>query len=350
MSIRNALLAEILAAVEGGGGGAPVWGTITGDIINQTDLIAYVDQRITELAAPAKIEQPAATITGTNYYRLLSTGVYTAPDAADVFNQAEPYRLTVKNASGGVVEMDAEVGETFYVTGNNASTKIIMQDGESFEFIATSNTTWDVYNSYIDAQAVAATLQPLDEKGQPNGYAPLDGDSLVPRANLPTLGDEFSFILSSTSTDTQLSTVKGTPFTINYGAGAATADATLDAGGVLTFHTAGQYDIYLTLTLGRTLAPGDSIVFVQSIITQGGPDIELGNPVFSVLQTNTDTNGKFIRVIQTFSVGDTFRVDCLLDAASTSGNDQGGVISLSPGNGWQPAASASLDLHKFVPQ
>lgn len=170
-------------------------------------------------------------------------------------------------------------------------------------------------------------------------FAFVDFDDLV---NVPVpVG--YQQVLSGFSTAaSQLPAGLDTPLQVEFGAGTATADATLSPTGTLTFNTAGDYYVTLFMRFGRTAAPGVAILLnrflingVQGLNSNGVklPDAENVTPFSASL-------------VITATAGMTFQLQILRDSG---GINNGGLFRLLPTVvAWNLVPSATIVVSKFI--
>lgn len=133
-----------------------------------------------------------------------------------------------------------------------------------------------------------------------------------------------------------------TPLQVEFGAGVATVDATLSAGGTLTFNTPGDYIITLFLRFGRTAGGGTSVLLNRFLINgvQGLnsnalklPDADSVTPFSTSLNVNV-------------AAGATFQLQIMRDS---SGINNGGLFRIIPTlAGWNISPCATIVVSKYV--
>jgi hypothetical protein len=171
------------------------------------------------------------------------------------------------------------------------------------------------------------------------GFRFVDYDNI---ANKPTFVG-YQQILSGFSTAAaQNPAVLDTPLQVEFGAGVATAAATLAPTGLLTFNIAGDYIITLFLRFGRTAGPGTSILLNRFLINgvQGLNSNAVKLPdQDSVIPFSTSLN-------LAATAGMTFALQIMRDSA---GINNGGLSRVLPTvAGWNLCPSATIVVSKFV--
>lgn len=153
----------------------------------------------------------------------------------------------------------------------------------------------------------------------------------------------YQQILSGFSTAaTQNPAALDTPLQVEFGAGVATANATLASNGTLTFNIAGDYIITLFLRFGRVAGPGTSILLNRFLINgvQGLNSNAVKLPdQDSVIPFSTSLN-------LTATAGMTFQLQIMRDSA---GINNGGLTRILPTlAGWNLCPSSTIVVSKFV--
>jgi hypothetical protein len=216
-----------LKAIGAGGGGGATWGTITGDILNQTDLIDYIASQTGGGFVP---ESRTLTINGVTY-DLSADRTWTLPTGG-----------TVTDVTGtGTVS-----GLTLTGTGTGSVTLTL---GGSLLLVASDITTALGYTPYSDTNPAGFITQTTAD----GLYYPLTSNpsSFVTSSSLTTIlsnylttSDASSTYLTITNAATTYQPIFTTQNGLTYGAGL------LKLGGALTEDTAiggsnGLYYLYL---------------------------------------------------------------------------------------------------------
>lgn len=153
----------------------------------------------------------------------------------------------------------------------------------------------------------------------------------------------YEQILSGfSSAASQAPAVVDTPLQVEFGAGTATANATLASNGTLTFNVAGDYIVTLFLRFGRTSGAGTAILFNRFLINgvQGLNSNALKLPdQDSVIPFSTSLN-------IAATAGMTFKLEIMRDSA---GINNGGIFRILPtAVGWNLCPSATIVVSKYV--
>jgi hypothetical protein len=147
---------------------------------------------------------------------------------------------------------------------------------------------------------------------------------------------------SSSAVATQAPSAVNTPIQIEFGPAVTTSDATLSSAGLLTFNTAGQYQVTVLYRFGRTSATGSAILFSRALIN--GSQTLNSN---SISMDNANTITPFAVALNvTATAGMTMAHQLYRDSA---GVNNGGLISQNPSlAGWNISPTATIIVDKFV--
>lgn len=152
-------------------------------------------------------------------------------------------------------------------------------------------------------------------------------------------------VLRAASTVTQAPSAVDTPLQLSFGAaqGSASDPVMINAAGLVTFNTAGNYAIRIKLQNGRTGATGTSIL-LSRILLNGA---QVGSAA-AVKMTQTDaTTPTDSRVVMNPTAGQTFIVQIMRDSA---GSNFGGVYpQTATVTAWGVAPSALLVISRLEP-
>lgn len=152
-------------------------------------------------------------------------------------------------------------------------------------------------------------------------------------------------VLRAASTATQAPTAVDTPLQLSFGAaqGSASDPVMINAAGLVTFNTAGNYAVRIKLQNGRTGATGTSIL-LSRILLNGA---QVGSTA-AVKMTQTDaTTPSESRVVLNPTAGQTFQVQIMRDSA---GSNFGGVYpQTATVTAWGVAPSALLVISRLEP-
>ncbi|MGL4703521.1 MAG: hypothetical protein ACRCWV_21020 [Raoultella sp.] len=152
-------------------------------------------------------------------------------------------------------------------------------------------------------------------------------------------------VLRAASTATQAPTAVDTPLQVSFGAaqGSASDPVMINAAGLVTFNTAGNYAVRIKLQNGRTGATGTSIL-LSRILLNG---VQVGSSA-AVKMTQTDaTTPSESRVVVNPTAGQTFQVQIMRDSA---GSNFGGVYpQTATVTSWGTAPSALLVISRLEP-
>jgi hypothetical protein len=153
----------------------------------------------------------------------------------------------------------------------------------------------------------------------------------------------YQLVLSGfSSAGSQNPSALDTPLQVEFGAGTATTNATLNSSGTLTFNVAGDYIITLFLRFGRTSGAGTAILLNRFLINgvQGLNSNALKIPDGdSVIPFSTSLN-------LTATAGMTFQLQIMRDSA---GINNGGLFRILPTvASWNLSPSATIVVNKYV--
>jgi hypothetical protein len=149
-------------------------------------------------------------------------------------------------------------------------------------------------------------------------------------------------LVSSSAATTQNPTAVNTPIQIEFGAGVVTANATLSPAGLLTFNTAGDFQVTTFMRFGRTTAAGQAILF-QRILVNGAQALNSN----SLMLDNSSTVVPFSATINiTVTAGTTVQFQLYRDSV---GINSGGLIAQAPSlAGWNTSPTATIVVDKYV--
>lgn len=152
-------------------------------------------------------------------------------------------------------------------------------------------------------------------------------------------------VLRAASTITQAPSAVDTALQLSFGAaqGSASDPVMINAAGLVTFNTAGNYAVRIKLQNGRTGATGTSIM-LSRILLDGA---QVGSAA-AVKMTQTDaTTPTDSRVVINPTAGQTFQVQIMRDSA---GSNFGGVYpQAATVTAWGVAPSALLVISRLEP-
>lgn len=160
--------------------------------------------------------------------------------------------------------------------------------------------------------------------------------------NKPTFTGYSRVLGSSSAVATQAPSAVNTPIQIEFGAAINTADVSLSNTGLLTFNTAGQYQVTVFYRFGRTAAAGSSILFTRALIN--GAQTLNSN---STMMDNANTIVPFAVTLNIVATaGMTMAHQLYRDSA---GVNNGGLIAQNPSlAGWNISPTATIVVDKFV--
>lgn len=139
----------------------------------------------------------------------------------------------------------------------------------------------------------------------------------------------------------QSPTATNTALQVEFGTAQALTDVTLDATGVLTFLTAGDYEVVTFLRFGRTTATGQAILFNRVLLT--GVQYLNSN---SIMLDSANTIIPFSSTIKIqATAGMTYQMQIYRDSA---GINNGGLTQQNPSlSGWASSPTATIVVNKF---
>lgn len=152
-------------------------------------------------------------------------------------------------------------------------------------------------------------------------------------------------VLRVASTLTQAPSAVDTPLQLTFGAatGSASDPVMINAAGLVTFNTAGNYAIRIKTQNGRTGATGTSILLTR-IMFNG---TQYGSPSSTKITATDSTVPTESRVVLNPTAGQTFAVQIMRDS---SGSNFGGVYpQVATVSSWGTAPSALLVISRLEP-
>jgi len=152
-------------------------------------------------------------------------------------------------------------------------------------------------------------------------------------------------VLRAASTATQAPSAVDTPLQLTFGAaqGSASDPVMINAAGLVTFNTAGNYAVRVKLQCGRTGATGTSILLSRLVL--GG--LQLGSAACVKLTQTDATTPTDSRVVMNPTAGHTLQVQIMRDSA---GSNFGGVYpQTATVAAWGVAPSALLVISRLEP-
>lgn len=160
--------------------------------------------------------------------------------------------------------------------------------------------------------------------------------------NIPVPVGYIPILFGSSNATVQQPSALDTPYTVEFGPGSATTDATLASNGTVTFHTAGDYFISLFLRLGRTSGVGTAIMLnrllVNGVQTLNSNGIKLSD-ADAIIPFSAG-------VVLTVTPGTIFSTQIARDSA---GVNNGGLFRIAPTTlGWNQCPSASIAVSKYI--
>ena len=152
-------------------------------------------------------------------------------------------------------------------------------------------------------------------------------------------------VLRAASLVVQAPTAVDTPLQVSFGAaqGAPADPVMINAAGLVTFNTAGNYAVRIKLQNGRTGATGTSILLSRILLA----GTQYGSPA-AVRMTSTDaTTPTDSRVVINATAGQTFAVQIMRDSA---GSNFGGIYpQAATVTAWGTAPSGLLVISRLEP-
>ncbi|MEG2376823.1 MAG: hypothetical protein RSC43_00545 [Clostridia bacterium] len=152
-------------------------------------------------------------------------------------------------------------------------------------------------------------------------------------------------LLRAASTVIQAPTAVDTPLQLTFGAaqGSIANPVMINAAGLVTFNTAGNYAVRIKLQNGRTGASGTSIL-LSRILLNG---TQIGSPAAAKITQAESIFATDSRVVVNVTAGQTFSVQIMRDSAGTN---FGGVYpQAATVTAWGTAPSALLVVSRLEP-
>lgn len=154
-------------------------------------------------------------------------------------------------------------------------------------------------------------------------------------------------VLRAPSTVNQLPTALGTALQLTFGAAqnSSSNPVMLNAAGLVTFNTAGNYAVRIKLQCGRAGATG--VVTVASRILLGGT--QYGSSAAVRLDNANTIVPLESRVVINATAGQTLAIQIVRDSVDSSIN-AGGVYAIQPAtSGWAASPSALIVVSRLEP-
>lgn len=151
-------------------------------------------------------------------------------------------------------------------------------------------------------------------------------------------------VLRAASTVAQAPTAVDTALQVSFGSaqGSASDPVMINAAGLVTFNTAGNYAVHIKLQAGRTGASGTSILLSRILLLNGA---QYGSPAATKLVSADTTIPIESRVVINTTAGQTFAVQIMRDSAGTN---FGGVYpQVATVTAWGTAPSALLVISRL---
>lgn len=152
-------------------------------------------------------------------------------------------------------------------------------------------------------------------------------------------------LLRAASTISHAPTAVDTPLQLTFGGaqGSIANPVMINAAGLVTFNTAGNYAVRIKLQNGRTGASGTSIL-LSRILLNG---TQIGSPAAAKITQAESIFATDSRVVITVTAGQTFSVQIMRDSAGTN---FGGVYpQAATVTAWGTAPSALLVVSRLEP-
>lgn len=152
-------------------------------------------------------------------------------------------------------------------------------------------------------------------------------------------------LLRAPSIDAQAPTAVDTPIQLVFGAAQKSASdpVMINAAGLVTFNTAGNYAVRVKLQCGRTGATGTSILLSRLLLS----GTQIGSTACVKLTQTDATTPTESRVIMNVTAGQTLAVQIMRDSA---GSNFGGVYQQAATvTAWGKAPSALLVISRLEP-
>lgn len=154
-------------------------------------------------------------------------------------------------------------------------------------------------------------------------------------------------VLRAPSTVNQLPSATGAALQVSFGAAqkAATDPVMINAAGLVTFNTAGNYAVRIKLQCGRAGATG-VVTLASRILLSGG---QYGSSAAVRLDNANTIMPTESRVVVNATAGQTMAIQIVRDTVDSSIN-AGGLYAIQPAtSGWATAPSALLVISRLEP-
>ena len=154
-------------------------------------------------------------------------------------------------------------------------------------------------------------------------------------------------VLRAASTTTQQPSALNTVLQLSFGAAqnSASDPVMINAAGLVTFNTAGNYAVRIKLQCGRTALAGQATI-TSRILLNG---VAVGSPAIVRIDSSSMITPTESRVVLNPTAGQTFAVQIARDGADSSVN-AGGVFAVTSAiSGWGTSPSALLVISRLEP-
>jgi hypothetical protein len=157
----------------------------------------------------------------------------------------------------------------------------------------------------------------------------------------PEISGYKQIMYAASSASAQNPSAVNTPLDIEFGAAQSLTDVSLASTGIVTFLTAGQYLLELSLRVSRTAATGAAIIYTRAMYN--------GSQILASSSATLTDLAAVIPVTHTIlinaAVNDTFKMQIMRDSTGLS---NGGLKEDTPTlSGWNASPTANLTMYKF---
>lgn len=154
-------------------------------------------------------------------------------------------------------------------------------------------------------------------------------------------------VLRAFSTVTQQPSALNTPIQVAFGAaqGSASNPVMINAAGLITFNTAGNYAIRVKLQCGRLALVGQATVMSRLLLS----GVQYGSPAAVRLDSSATIIPTESRVVLNPTAGQTLAVQLMRDSADSAVN-AGGIFAVTSGvTAWSISPSALIVVSRLEP-
>lgn len=160
-------------------------------------------------------------------------------------------------------------------------------------------------------------------------------------ANRPTASGYRQVLQAQSTSASQAPSALNTALQVEFGVAQSNANVSLSAAGLLTFLTAGDYEVTTFLRFGRTTATGVAVIFNRVLLN--------GTQSLNSNSIMLDSANTIIPFSSTIKIQATAGMTCQMQIyRDSAGINNGGLTQQNPSlSGWASSPTATLVVTKF---